>query len=96
MAEVLKTNNMPDKLIPGKKRTMAYRMKHQGNPSAFPFKSPMKDETKKGTKKEPFDVRNRPMTKDELDKAKINPVSGMNYYVNIKTGETVVTKNPKS
>ena len=42
---------MPDKLIPGKKKTMAYskpssyKMKYQGNPSAFPFKSPLHNET---------------------------------------------------
>ena len=42
---------MPDKLIPGEKKTAVYKkqkfgtpftMKYQGNPSAFPFKSPLK------------------------------------------------------
>ena len=59
-------------------------------PSAF-----KKEVEVSGGEETTFDDKNRPMTKAELKDKKINPVPGMNYYVNIKTGETVVTKNPE-
>ena len=45
MAEVLKTNNMPKfKENPSTAmKKSVYKMAYQGNTSAFPFKSPMKD-----------------------------------------------------
>ena len=53
------------------KKKSAYKMKYQGNASAFPFKSPIKDDDKKKVDAQTEDfLKRQGMTQEEIDALK--------------------------
>ena len=86
----------------GSRKTMAYKMKYQGNSSAFPFKSPMRDtphETVEGhpahekEEKPSFMETHTALTPAQMDEMKINPKNRetTDYWKNNKTGRISTT-----